>query len=93
MEGKTLKAFEISFDDDIDSIGETIFVLALDITEAQVVAHEALVELRIATVNDSIRIKGINEQGYVIAPEFGFKLDTWVAKIKRALERDERDEV
>lgn len=80
-----IKAFTVDFDDDIDSFGEECVVLALDITQAQVIAHECCEALRETTGQD-IRVKGIHEQCFVVAPELGLKVDLWMARIKKAIE-------
>jgi hypothetical protein len=86
--GEIIKAFDVSIDNDINTFGENIIVLALDITEAQVIAHEAVSALNEMTKRTDLRVKGVNEQCFVVAPELGFKVETWIERLKIALEDD-----
>jgi hypothetical protein len=83
-----IRAFEVDFDNDIDSFGESCIVLALDITQAQVIAHDCCNQLRELTKQD-LRVKGIHEQCFVVAPELGLKVELWMERIKKVLEEDD----
>lgn len=85
---EAIKAFEVDFDNDIDSFGESCIVLALDITQAQVIAHECCERLR-EIVKMDIRVKGIHEQCFVVAPELGLKIDLWMDRIKKVMEEED----
>jgi hypothetical protein len=87
--GEISKAFDVSIDNDINTFGENIIVLALDITEAQVIAHEAVQALNEMTGRDDLRVKGVNEQCFVVAPQFGFQVETWINRLKASLANDD----
>ena len=90
-----MKAFNVEFDDEMDSIGESVVVLALDITEAIVISHEIQKELNSLLMEwkaGEIRIKCIEEMSEVVAPEYGFHIGTWIEKLKKAMEQENEEE-
>lgn len=86
---RILKVFTVEFDNDLDTIGESVAVLALDITDAQVIAHEAAEQLKKLLKDDEIRVKRIEEQCFVLAPEQGFKIEAWLSRIQRILDSED----
>lgn len=89
MQGEIIKAFDVNFDNDINTFGEQVIILALDITEAQVIAHETCLELNKLLSRSDLRVKGVNESCFVIAPEFGLKIEHWMARLKKAMDSDD----
>ncbi len=84
-----IKAFDINFDNDLNTVGESLIILALDITEAQVIAHEACGELNKLLEREDLRVKGVQEQCFVVAPEYGLKIETWLARLKKAIDAND----